>query len=108
MLYNATGALLAKAVFTGESSEGWQEVRFSTPVAIVPDTTYVAAYHSSTGWSAYTHYFTFLSGTSAPLVAARSGLDGPNGMYIYGPQPMFPTVSRGANYWVDLLFEPSE
>jgi hypothetical protein len=108
LLYSAAGSLLAKAAFTSESTAGWQEVRFSTPVAIAANTTYVAGYHSSTGWSAYTHYFTFMSGESTPLLAPRSGIDGANGLYIYGSQPAFPTVSRSANYWVDVLFEPAQ
>ena len=33
-LWSSSGALLARATFTGESASGWQQVNFSSPVAI--------------------------------------------------------------------------
>ena len=48
-LYSSTGTRLAQAVFTGETSTGWQQVLFNNPVAVNANTTYVAAYFSSAG-----------------------------------------------------------
>ena len=48
-LWSNTGALLASATFINESTSGWQQVVFSTPVAIKANTTYVASYHTNTG-----------------------------------------------------------
>ncbi len=43
-LWSSTGTRLATATFTGESASGWQQVNFSTPVAITSNTVYVASY----------------------------------------------------------------
>ena len=43
-LWSNTGTLLAQATFTAESASGWQQVTFSTPVAISANTVYVASY----------------------------------------------------------------
>ena len=48
-LWSSTGTLLASATFTGESASGWQQVNFSSPVAITANTVYVASYFSPTG-----------------------------------------------------------
>ncbi|MCA1466256.1 DUF4082 domain-containing protein, partial [Bradyrhizobium sp. NBAIM18] len=46
-LWSSTGTLLATATFTNETASGWQQVNFSTPVAITAGTTYVASYHTN-------------------------------------------------------------
>ena len=57
-LWSSTGALLASAPVTGESGSGWQQVNFTTPVAITANTVYVASYHINTGhYSVNTNYF---------------------------------------------------
>jgi len=38
-LWSNTGALLATANFSGESSTGWQQVNFGSPVAVTAGTT---------------------------------------------------------------------
>jgi YVTN family beta-propeller protein len=43
-LWTASGTLLGKVTFTGESASGWQEADFSSPVAVTGGTTYVASY----------------------------------------------------------------
>jgi hypothetical protein len=45
-LWNGTGTKLAEATFGSETSSGWQTVTFSSPVAVSPNTTYVASYFS--------------------------------------------------------------
>ncbi|HYO84551.1 MAG TPA: DUF4082 domain-containing protein, partial [Bryobacteraceae bacterium] len=92
--------------FTAETGSGWQQVNFSSPVAISPDTTYVAAYFTRSGWAATAGFFVNKGGDTPPLHALRSGLDGGNAVYTYASGPAFPVTSRGANYWVDLVFAP--
>jgi hypothetical protein len=48
-LWTAGGQLLASATFSGETASGWQQVNFSTPVPITPNTTYVASYFAPKG-----------------------------------------------------------
>ena len=43
-LMDQDGVSLATATFTNETASGWQEVLFSTPVAITAGVTYVASY----------------------------------------------------------------
>ena len=70
-LWTNTGALLARATFTGESGTGWQQVTFSPPVLIAANTTYVASYHTDSGHYASSDWF-FTSGVdNAPLHALR-------------------------------------
>jgi len=48
-LWTASGQLLASATFTGETASGWQRVSFARPVALNPNTTYVASYFAPSG-----------------------------------------------------------
>jgi hypothetical protein len=80
-------------------------VNFSTPVAIAANTTYVAAYFSTSGFAYDGAYFASGGMDSAPLHALRSGVDGLNGVYAYGATPQFPGNSASdANYWADVVF----
>jgi hypothetical protein len=106
-LWSASGSLLATASFTNETASGWQEVNFSSPVAITAGTTYVASCHTNTGeYSADGNYFaaahTDINGT---LTAPSSSSSGGNGVYAYGSSSLFPNNSYNAtNYWVDVEF----
>ena len=105
-LWSSAGVLLARATFVGESVAGWQQVNLVPPVAVAPNATYIASYHSDNGhYAINSNYFT--SGVdSAPLHALRDGVDGPSGVYAYGAAPAFPTQTyRSANYWVDVVFD---
>jgi uncharacterized repeat protein (TIGR01451 family) len=105
LLYSASGTLVAQATFSGETASGWQQVNFSTPVAIQANTTYVAAYFSTSGFAIDAGYFTSNGVDHAPLHASRSGVDGPNGVFAYGASAVFPSSSWGdTNYWVDVAF----
>jgi uncharacterized protein (TIGR03437 family) len=109
MLYSSTGALLAQATFTGETASGWQQVNFSSPVAISANTTYVAAFFSNSGHAGDGGYFTSKGLDNAPLHALKSGVDGPNGLYMYGSAPLFPSQSwADSNYWVDIVFSTGQ
>jgi hypothetical protein len=104
-LWTSDGELLATATFLDESASGWQEVTFDRPVLIEAGVTYVASYHTNAGhYSEDAGYFVSSGVDSGPLHALRSGVDGANGVALYGAGG-FPTESYdGANYWVDVLF----
>jgi hypothetical protein len=105
-LWTSAGTKLASALFINETASGWQEVRFTTPVAITANTTYVASYFSSSGRYAFTGaFFTTTGVTNGALTALRAGVDGANGVYKYGATG-FPNQSfNSSNYWVDVLFK---
>jgi methionine-rich copper-binding protein CopC len=105
-LWTSTGTLLASATFTGETSTGWQQVLFSSPVPIAANTTYVVSYHAPNGhYSEDDGYFASTGVTNGPLHALAAGVDGPNGVYAYGSGSVFPTSNyQSANYWVDVVY----
>jgi hypothetical protein len=103
-LWSSTGGLLATATFSNETASGWQQVYFSSPVALAVGTTYVASYHTSGFYSADGNYFANAV-TNGPLTAPSSGASGGNGVYAYGSSSSFPANAyNAANYWVDVLF----
>ena len=104
-LWSNTGSLLASATFTDETTSGWQEVIFDTPVSIVANTTYIASYFSPLGFAIDAGFFNQNSVIAGPLTALASGTDGPNGVYKYGGG--FPDGGNDANYWVDVVYSPS-
>ncbi len=116
-LWTASGTLLGSATFTSETSTGWQQVTFPTPVKIAANTTYVASYYAPNGH--YSGDGTYLYGQpapaatgdsitdSAPLHVTRSTTTSGNGVFRYGASSGFPTSSfNGENYWVDVSFVP--
>src|SRR4026207_2041443 len=67
-LWSASGSLLARATFTGETATGWQQASFSQPVAVTANTTYVASYHApSGGYALDLLYFNTAAFTNGPL-----------------------------------------
>jgi Domain of unknown function (DUF4082)/Bacterial Ig-like domain (group 2) len=108
-LWTSDGTLLAQATFTNETADGWQEVDFSQPVPVTPNTLYVAGYHTDTGhYSLDNNYFTAGGYTNAPLSAPGSDSATPNDVFTYSPTPVFPTSTfNGSNYWVDVAFNPT-
>jgi hypothetical protein len=105
-LWTATGTLLATATFTGETTSGWQQVNFTTPVSVTANTTYVVSYHTNTGnYAADGGYFATQGAGAWPVTALGAGVAGPNGVYAYGASSTFPTGSwNSTNYWVDVVF----
>jgi hypothetical protein len=104
-LWTVGGGLLATANFTNETASGWQQVYFSSPVTVAPGTTYVASYHTTSGfYSADGNYFANAL-TNGPLTAPSSSASGGNGVYAYGSSSSFPlNTYNSGNYWVDVLF----
>jgi methionine-rich copper-binding protein CopC len=109
-LWTSTGTQLAAVTFTGESTTGWQQANFATPVSVSPGVTYVASYLAPNGrYSADTSYFTTAGRDAAPLHLLADGADGTNGVYGYfGAPGGFPTSAwMSANYWVDVVLSTS-
>jgi hypothetical protein len=98
-LWTASGQLLATGTFINETASGWQQVIFSTPVAITAGVTYIASYHTNSG-----HYSVSRSYFSTPYTSGGLQVPVNGGVYLYG-KGGFPTSSyQGSNYWVDPLF----
>ena len=63
------------ATFTSETASGWQQVNFSTPVEIFPNTTYVASYFAPAGHYAASRYYFYTppaTGGNAPQQPAAA------------------------------------
>jgi len=105
-LWDSAGNLLTTGTFTGETASGWQQVNFSSPVAIAANTIYIASYYAPVGSYSYTSaYFASIGQSSGPLLAPSSPSIGGNGVYVYGSGGGFPSNSYNAsNYWVDVVF----
>ena len=108
-LWSSSGTLLATATFTGETASGWQQVNFTTPVAISANTVYVASYHTNSGhYSDDQNYFASNGVDTPPLHALANGVSGVNGVYAYGTGSSFPSLGwNSSNYWVDVVFNAS-
>jgi hypothetical protein len=104
-LWSSTGTRLATVLFTGETSSGWQQMLFATPVAVNANTTYVASYFGTSGDYISTNPFFTQAVVNGPLRALATGEDGPNGVYKYASTSTFPNDNwQSSNYWVDVVF----
>ena len=74
-LWSSNGTLLATATFTAETASGWQQVLFSSPVAITANTVYTVSYHALNGhYSADQNYFPTTGADNSSLQADRGRL----------------------------------
>jgi hypothetical protein len=104
-LWSASGTALASATFSGETASGWQQVTFSSPVAITAGTTYIASYLAPSGHYADTTNAFTSAGIDRPPLHALAATSRPNGIYNYGTTNTFPTSTfNSSNYWVDVMF----
>ncbi|MEY3619044.1 MAG: hypothetical protein RL726_1742 [Actinomycetota bacterium] len=96
-VWDASGNVLAQKAFTNETTDGWQEITFDTPVRILAGETFTV------GYSLDNHIFamgSFPRQTSGPLTRLGSG-----GFYRYSSDvSAFPDGTVGTNYGVDLEF----
>ena len=106
-LWTSTGTLLASATFTNETASGWQQVTFPSAIAVTAGTTYVASYFAPSGhYSRNSGQFASAGIDNPPLHLLGDGVDGGDGVYIYGTTPAFPASSfQSTNYWVDVVFD---
>ena len=106
-LWSSAGTPLAQATFQNETSGGWQQVLFTTPVAVTANTVYVASYYAPGGGYSVTPSQFQVAGVDngvlhAPVTTEVSG----NGVYAYGASSSFPSSSwQATNYWVDVVFD---
>ncbi|MEN3361934.1 MAG: hypothetical protein V7637_5916 [Mycobacteriales bacterium] len=105
-LWDTAGHVLAQATFATSAAAGWQQVRFATPISLVPGAEYVVSYFAPNGgYAADKGYFERGDRASGPLVALADTKAKPNGLFRYGAQGGFPTRTWwSANYYVDVLF----
>jgi len=104
-LWSGTGTLLAGANFVNETTTGWQQVLFPTPVAVTAGTVYVASYHARRGRYAFDEEY-FNTAYDNPPLHALPTAPGGNGVYRYGTAVAFPTDTfHATNYWVDVVFD---
>ncbi len=69
------------------------------------NTTYIASYHTGSGFYDALNYFNSQGVNSGTLHALQSGTDGLNGVYYYGPGGILRNQSyEGSNYYVDIVF----
>jgi hypothetical protein len=101
-IWTATGTELAEVTFTNETGSGWQQQALSTPLSILPDTTYVVSVNCN-DMSTVT-----FEGLETPIVNGdlRTIADGNNGVFS-SVVNAFPTQSfRNSNYFRDIVFVP--
>ncbi|SNY38319.1 Ig-like domain-containing protein [Paractinoplanes atraurantiacus] len=99
-LWSTAGTRLSTVTFTGETATGWQTATLPNPVAVTANTTYVASYHTDTGFYSTTANGLASAVTRGPL----STIAGNNGVYRYGASA-YPTASyQNTNYWVDVVY----
>jgi methionine-rich copper-binding protein CopC len=103
-LWSRTGTRLATVTFTGETASGWQQMSFTSPVAITANTTYVISYQAPNGHYSVDENFFATGVDKAPLHALANGVDGGNGVYRYGASAFPNSTFAASNYWVDVVF----
>jgi len=107
-LWTASGQLLGSVTFTNETSSGWQQANFSTPVSIFPNTTYVVSYFAPSGHYSQTDGYWYPppapepdgddSVDSPPLHALRNSNGTTNGLYVYGGSAFPNNTFNAENY----------
>ncbi|MGL6269453.1 MAG: DUF4082 domain-containing protein, partial [Chitinophagaceae bacterium] len=107
-LWTSSGTNLGSVTFTSETATGWQIAYFANPVLINANTTYIASYHTTSGYYSADAFFFGTAVVNSPLSANINTIpDDPNGVYKYGASG-FPSLSyNSTNYWVDVVFENS-
>ncbi|MCU0381518.1 MAG: DUF4082 domain-containing protein, partial [Chitinophagaceae bacterium] len=104
-LHTSSGTLLATAVYTNETTSGWQTVTLQTPVAITAGTDYIVSYHSSQGYYSVTANQFANSIVNGPLTAPADAPGADNGVYVYFSVPVFPNGTYlKEGYFVDVVF----
>ena len=105
-LWNETGTLLVTAMFTNETSSGWQYAPLSSDVYLTTGNTYVVSVNSNTAYGAGAAQSLAASVTNGILSTVA---DGNNGVFSGNPntQGLFPTFSfNNNNYFRDIIVEP--
>ncbi|MFN7920008.1 MAG: DUF4082 domain-containing protein [Bryobacteraceae bacterium] len=109
-LWDSGGNLLASATFVNETTSSWQQVLFSAGVSVSANAIYTASvWLPNGGYSQDPSYFA-RSADNGVLHAPADSPGAPNGVYFYnGANSGFPNSTwMQSNYWVDVLFDPSQ
>ncbi len=109
-LWSESGTLLGTVNFISETSSGWQQANFSSPIAVTANSTYIVSYLAPNGhYSSDANYLAEAGVNTPPLHALANGVDGSNGVFSYTGAPgAFPTQNfASSNYWVDVVFTSS-
>lgn len=106
-LYDNAGNLLASKTFSGETSSGWQEQLFDSPVAITANTTYIVAYLCPQGhYGSDAAFFQTSAFVNGHIIGIQSQPSSDNGLFHIGNTLAFPTDSFNfTNYNVDVIFQ---
>lgn len=101
-VWSSTGTLLATAVFTGETSSGWQQQSLVSPITITLNTTYVVSVNTGN-----TYYVATNNGFANQIVNGNlKSVVGGNG--VYGAVGKLPTSTfQSSNYFRDIVFSTS-
>lgn len=100
-LWGPDGAPLSQVTFIGETASGWQEMAFATPVELVPGVEYRVGLHSTSG-----RYAVDLNALAAPTTVGMFTTPASGSAYTYSTG--FPNTTTAHNYWVDVMFVPTE
>ena len=104
-LWTTAGVNLAQIVSSGETASGWQQVNLPSPVAVTANATYIASYHTTSGFYSFNSNYFSSQYDSAPLRALADAPSGGNGVFLVSNVPIFPNQSfQSGNFWVDVLF----
>jgi methionine-rich copper-binding protein CopC len=107
-LWSADGTQLATGTFRNESADGWQTLAFASPVQIDAGRAYVASYWAPQGnYAATAEFFATKGVLNQPLSAPASSASAPNGLFRVGSSGFPEQTYKGANYWVDVVFQDS-
>lgn len=109
-LFRTSGSVaVSETVTFTDSGTGWQEKRFTTPVALDLDTLYTPAVHFPSGQPSFTNNY-FSSGpgsagiTNGPLFAPNNTNAPGQGVYTTGASITCPTSTFNATcYWIDWI-----
>lgn len=97
-LWSSDGQQHWTAAFTSESSSGWQQANFSSPVRISAKQTYVVSFNTS-GDFFYSDNFDAAGANNPPLHGIAA---------VFTSSPgAFPNLTITRNYWVDIVFTSS-
>ncbi|MFD7311186.1 DUF4082 domain-containing protein [Promicromonospora sp. NPDC059942] len=107
-LWSASGEQLARVQFTGETSTGWQEASFTTPVPVVGGQAYTVSYTAPNGGYTSTPWAFQTTGREAGPLTVPGGFSAPPAG-LYGSPGTVPNQNwDNANYWVDAVYTTND
>jgi hypothetical protein len=101
-LWSDSGTKLATATVPNETSAGWQQATFASPVAISKNVTYIASYLAPNGG-----YSAQSGGLADPRTRGPLSTVERAGRYRYGAIDVAPLSTSNTNYYVDPVFNAS-